>query len=138
MLDFREVIEELNEAGYPFDPAWFAPHLEFRFPLCGAVTYRGVHLELRQALEPWHVLGEQGHAGGTVRHVDSSLDRLQLKVRGLTDSRHAVAVNGIRLPLHPTGTAGESVAGYLVSATGAAPTKIGFCADARSACTARP
>lgn len=109
--DLEDVLEDMNDAGYPLRPEWFAPHFEFRFPSYGDVTYRGVHLELRQALEPWHVLGEQGAAGSTVRYVDSSLDRLQLKARGLIDSRHAVFCNGRRVPLHPTGAEGEYVAG---------------------------
>ncbi|MCI0536348.1 MAG: transglutaminase family protein [Verrucomicrobiales bacterium] len=109
--DFREVTEDLRENGYPLKPEWFAPHFEFRFPLCGSVTQRGVHLEIRQALEPWHVLGEEGFAGATVRHVDSSLERLQVKVQGMTGSRHLVACNGHPVPLHPTGTEGEFVAG---------------------------
>jgi uncharacterized protein (DUF2126 family) len=109
--DLRDVVEELQEAGYPFEMEWFAPHLEFRFPFYGAVTQRGVEMEIRQALEPWHVLGEQGATGGTARYVDASLERLQVKVRGMTDSRHAVACNGSAVPLHPTGTAGEFVAG---------------------------
>ncbi|MHB8736185.1 MAG: transglutaminase family protein, partial [Terriglobales bacterium] len=109
--DFGEVIADLNEHGYPLEHGWFAPHGEFRFPKYGDVTYRGVNLEVRQALEPWHVLGEQGSAGAAVRYVDSSLERLQLKVRGLTDTRHVLAVNGRRVPLHPTGTEGEFVAG---------------------------
>jgi uncharacterized protein (DUF2126 family) len=109
--DFADVVTDLQSAGYSFQSEWFAPHQEFRFPRYGDVTYRGVNLELRQALEPWHVLGETGTAGGTVRYVDSSLERLQVKVRGLTDTRHVVTVNGRLLPLHPTGTAGEYVAG---------------------------
>jgi len=109
--DFRDVIEDLNDFGYPLKAGWFAAHFEFRFPKCGDVTYRGVNLELTQALEPWHVLGEEGFAGATVRYVDSSLERLQVKVRGLIDGRHLVAVNGRRVPLHPTGTEGEYVAG---------------------------
>jgi uncharacterized protein (DUF2126 family) len=109
--DLAEVIEDMNDAGYPLRPEWFAPHFEFRFPCYGEVTYRGVNLEIRQALEPWHVLGEQGMAGGTVRYVDSSLDRLQVRARGLIDTRHAVCCNGRRVPLHPTGTEGEYVAG---------------------------
>jgi len=109
--DFAEVIEELNDAGYRFEQDWFAPHFEFRFPICGQVTHRGIHLELRQAIEPWHVLGEQPGGGGTVRYVDSSLERLQVKVKGLADSRHCLVCNGRRVPLHPTGTPGEFVAG---------------------------
>ncbi len=109
--DFADVIGGLNEAGFRFDQAWFAPHQEFRFPRVGEVAYRGVHLELRHALEPWHVLGEEGGAGGTVRYVDSSVERLQVKVSGLIDSRHVIAVNGHEVPLHPTGTRGEHVAG---------------------------
>ncbi len=109
--DFRDVIEDLQTRGYPFQHEWFAPHLEFRFPLWGSIAQRGLQLEVRQALEPWHVLGEEGASGATVRYVDSSLDRLQVKVRGMTDSRHLVACNGRALPLHPTGTEGEYVAG---------------------------
>lgn len=109
--DFRDVIEDLNDHGYAVNPAWFAPHIEFRFPRCGDVCYRGVMLELRQALEPWHVLGEQGTAGGTVRFVDSSVERLQVKTCGMVDDRHFLVVNGRRVPLHATGTNGEFVAG---------------------------
>ena len=108
--DFRDVVDDVNRAGYRLDPAWFAPHLEFRFPQFGTVTQRGVRLELRQALEPWHVMGEEPGAGGTVRYVDSSVERLQVKVTGMTTSRHLVACNGRRVPLHPTGTPGEFVA----------------------------
>ncbi len=109
--DFRDVISDLQEHGYPLKHEWFAPHFEFRFPRYGGVTQTGVDLEIRQALEPWHVLGEQGAAGSTVRYVDSSLDRLQVKVRGLTDSRHVILCNGNPVPLHPTGTNSEFVAG---------------------------
>jgi uncharacterized protein (DUF2126 family) len=109
--DFMDVLEDLNDFGLEFKPEWFAPHLEFRFPLYGEVAARGIQLEVRQALEPWHVLGEQGTQGGTSRYVDSSLERLQIKVRGMVDSRHAVLCNRRRLPLHPTGVEGEYVAG---------------------------
>ncbi|MEI7728851.1 MAG: transglutaminase family protein [Verrucomicrobiota bacterium] len=109
--DFQDITADLQRAGYPLQRAWFDPHFEFRFPHYGTINRRGVSLELRQALEPWHVLGEQGQPGGTVRCVDSSLERLQIKVRGMTDSRHVVACNGRRVPLHPTGTEGEFVAG---------------------------
>src|SRR5437660_6075679 len=102
---------ELNQEGYPLDRSWFAPHHEFRFPVLGSINQRGVDLELRTAIEPWHVLGEEPGGGGTVRYVDSSLERVQVKVNGMTDTRHIVACNGRRVPLFPTGTNGEYVAG---------------------------
>ena len=110
-LDFEDVLAELRAAGYAFDMAWFEPHFEFRFPLIGELAVRGIELTLRGALEPWHVMGEEGAAGGTVRYVDSSLERLEVRVRGWTDLRYAVTCNGRALPLHNTGTAGEYVAG---------------------------
>jgi len=109
--DLADVIEDLEQSGYPMKVDWFAPHLEFRFPQFGDLDVKNVHFELRQALEPWHVLGEEAGPGGTVRFVDSSLERVQLKLRGLTDTRHAVCVGGVEVPLHPTGTHGEYVAG---------------------------
>jgi len=109
--DFEDVLGEFKEGGYALDPAWFAPHYEFKFPTIGAIDQRGVHVEVRTALEPWHVLGEEPGGGGTVRYVDSSLERVQVKVKGLTDTRHVVTCNGRRVPLHPTGTVGEYVAG---------------------------
>ncbi len=62
-LDWEDVMANLREAGYDFQVEWFAPHFEFRFPQIGSVTRRGVHLELRHALEPWPVLGEEASAG---------------------------------------------------------------------------
>jgi uncharacterized protein (DUF2126 family)/transglutaminase-like putative cysteine protease len=109
--DFSDVLADLASTGYRFDPQWFAPHFEFRFPHIGEVAQRGIELELRHALEPWHVLGEEPGGGGTVRYVDSSVERLQVKVEGLNDARHIISCNGWRLPLHATGTAGEFVAG---------------------------
>jgi len=110
-MDFEDVLADLNEAGYGFDTAWFAPHFEFRFPLFGDVAARGIHLELRGALEPWHVMGEEGSSAGTVRYVDSSLERVEIRVSGLNDNRYVVTVNGRALPLQPTGRVGEYVAG---------------------------
>jgi uncharacterized protein (DUF2126 family) len=109
--DFTDVAEDLRNHGYAMKQEWFGPHFEFRFPHVGDVDSRNVHLELRQALEPWHVLGEEAGAGGTVRYVDSSVERMEVKVRGVIDSRHVVTVSGVTLPLHPTGTNGEYVAG---------------------------
>jgi uncharacterized protein (DUF2126 family)/transglutaminase-like putative cysteine protease len=109
--DLKEVVEDLQQAGFEFDPVWFQPHLEFRCPKIGEVTRRGVTFELRQAIEPWHVLGEEATGSGTARYVDSSVERVEIKVRGLTDTRHVVACNGRRVPLTPTETEGEFVAG---------------------------
>ncbi|MBT3069723.1 transglutaminase family protein [Rhodomicrobium sp. Az07] len=109
--DFKDVIADLKDAGLPVEAEWFAPHFEFRFPLYGGVDYQGIEIELRQALEPWHVLGEEGAPGGTVRYVDSSLERLQVKVKGNLGNRYQVLCNGVTVPLRPTGTHGETVAG---------------------------
>jgi uncharacterized protein (DUF2126 family) len=110
-LDFDDVIADLNRAGYAFRAEWFDPHFEFRFPFIGSVSARGMQLELRHALEPWNVLGEEASSGGTARSVDSSVERLQVKVTGMMDHRFAVMCNGRPVPLHPTGQAGEFVAG---------------------------
>ncbi len=110
--DFEDVLDSLSRTGFSFDPQWFAPHFEFRFPRIGEIQAApGITLELREAIEPWPVLGEEPGAGGTVRFVDSSLERLQVKVRGLVGGRHSVTCNGAQVPLHPTGPNGEFVAG---------------------------
>jgi uncharacterized protein (DUF2126 family)/transglutaminase-like putative cysteine protease len=109
--DFLAVIDDLKTAGFPVEAEWFAPHFEFRFPIYGNVNHGGLEIELRQALEPWHVLGEMGVVGGTARYVDSSLERVQVKVSDMVDGRHAITCNGHRLPLSATGTKGEFVAG---------------------------
>jgi uncharacterized protein (DUF2126 family) len=105
------VLEELARAGFAFSPQWFTPFLEFRFPRIGEVSRSGVFMELRHALEPWPALGEEAVSSATVRYVDSSLERLQVKLRGAIAGRHLVTCNGRALPLHPTGTQGEYVAG---------------------------
>ena len=110
--DFAEVLGFLQRAGYPLEDKWFATHVEFRFPKIGSISADGVELELRQALEPWNVLAEETNSGRTGRSVDSSLERMQVKVTGLTtESRYIVTCNGRRVPLHPTGEPGEAVAG---------------------------
>jgi uncharacterized protein (DUF2126 family) len=109
--DIADVARDLDRAGYPFAPAWFDPFVEFRFPRYGTVSYDGVTMELRQAIEPWHVLGEEMSGTGTARYVDSSVERLQVKATGVTTGRHVVACNGRMLPLTSTGVPGEYVAG---------------------------
>jgi len=110
-MDFMDVLTELNEVGYAFDMAWFEPHFEFRFPMIGQVKVNSMELTIRSALEPWHVMGEEGSSTGTARYVDSSLERIEVKVTGWNDSRYVVTVNGRALPLQNTGTVGEYVAG---------------------------
>ncbi|MES2363795.1 MAG: transglutaminase family protein [Pseudomonadota bacterium] len=110
-MDFSDVLAELNDAGYAFDMAWFEPHFEFRFPMIGQVKTNSIELSLRSALEPWHVMGEEGSSGGTARYVDSSLERMEVHVSGLNDNRYVVTVNGRALPLQNTGTVGDYVAG---------------------------
>ena len=109
--DFSDIVGDIDAAGLPVDLKWFAPHIEFRCPVLGKLATHDLELELRQALEPWHVLGEEGAPGGTARYVDSSLERVQVMVRGLTSERYIVTCNGRTVPLSPTGTFGEGVAG---------------------------
>jgi uncharacterized protein (DUF2126 family)/transglutaminase-like putative cysteine protease len=112
LKDFGDVLGFLRKAGLPFADDWFQTHAEFRFPRIGSVAAGGVELELRQALEPWNVLAEETNSGRTGRSVDSSLERIQVKLTGLPPgSPLVVACNGRRVPLVPTGTAGESIAG---------------------------
>ena len=105
------MLRDLNRAGYPFEAEWFAPHFEFRYPVFGHAHHAGIDIEMRQATEPWYVLGEEGSPGGTARYVDSSVERVQVKVEGLMEGRYVITCNGRRVPLHSTGTQGEWVAG---------------------------
>ncbi|MFZ3582016.1 DUF2126 domain-containing protein [Loktanella sp. DJP18] len=108
--DFLEVLADLKQHGFDLDPDWFKAQAEFRFPFCGEITVEGVHLEIRQALEPWHVMGETGAIGGTVRYTDSSVERLQAKLTATDPGRYTVTCNRRAMPMQPTGRNGESVA----------------------------
>ena len=109
--DLTTVVESLRADGIDFDVNWFGAHLEFRCPLIGTFEYDGVHVELRQALEPWYVLGEEPGGGGMTRFVDSSVERLQVKVTNMFSPAMCIAVNGVRVPVQPTDTPGEYVGG---------------------------
>jgi uncharacterized protein (DUF2126 family)/transglutaminase-like putative cysteine protease len=109
--DINDVVEYLNNAGYPFDANWFNSFFEFRFPHYGSVTIRDINMELRMGIEPWHVLGEEMSNTGTARFVDSSLERVQVKLNGINDSRYILLCNGSRVPLTSTGVKGEYVCG---------------------------
>jgi uncharacterized protein (DUF2126 family)/transglutaminase-like putative cysteine protease len=109
--DIEDICHDTRQAGYELKPEWFAPHYEFRYPLSGDWSSRNVTVEIRQALEPWHVLGEDNGAGGAVRFVDSSLERIQIKAQGMVEGRYAITCNGRTVPMHSTGTNGEYVAG---------------------------
>ena len=110
-MDFADILSEMRQAGFALDDAWFDPHFEFRFPLVGSLQCMGMELTLRNALEPWHVMGEESTSSGTARYVDSSIERIEALVSGLNPSRHTVTVNGQPLPLQATGIAGQFVAG---------------------------
>lgn len=110
--DLDSILAELSAGiDVPFDPAWFDAQYEFRFPQLGTIEGEGVEIEVRSALEPWHVLGEEGTAAGTARFVDSSLERIQIHANNIDTKRYAIACNGVRVPLTRTGKANEFVAG---------------------------
>ena len=109
--DIKDIVNQLNKAGYQFKEDWFDPFFEFRFPLYGMVNINNIHLELRAGIEPWNVLGEEMTGGGTARYVDSSLERVQVKVTNFTNERYILTCNGVRVQLRNTGIHGEYVAG---------------------------
>ncbi len=109
--DLQEVVSDLNEAGYPFQISWFDPFFEFRFPHYGTVQLQGITMEIRMGIEPWHVLGEEMSSSGTARFVDSSLERLQVKLKGFNGSRYVLLCNGARVPLKETAVKEEFVCG---------------------------
>ena len=109
--DIKEVVNDLKGAGYPFDISWFEPFFEFRFPHYGTVQLQNIEMEIRMGIEPWHVLGEEMSSGGTARFVDSSLEKVQVKLKGLNGSRYILLCNGTRVPLKPTAVKGEFVCG---------------------------
>ncbi len=109
--DFLDVLRDLKDHGFNLRPEWYEAQFEFRFPFAGEVELEGVNLELRQALEPWHVLGERGAIGGTVRYTDSSVERMQVKLTAPDPERYAVCCNRRQAPLRAAGTSGGAVAG---------------------------
>jgi len=111
MADLGEVVADLRAHGFEIEESWFAPYAEFRFPRIGVARAGAVEIELRQAIEPWNVLGEEATSGGTARYVDSSTERIQVKVTGFVPELHLVTCNGVAVPMTPTGTPGEHVAG---------------------------
>ena len=110
-LDMADVCRDLQAHNLPVEASWFRPHSDFRMPVLGRFVTDGIEIELRQAIEPWHVLGEEATAGGQARYVDSSCERLQVLVKGGNNRRYAITCNGYRLPLQPTGISDELVAG---------------------------
>lgn len=109
--DMQQVVDDLNRSGYPFQMSWLEPFFEFRFPFYGKIDVGTIRMELSMAIEPWNVLGEEMGSGGTSRFVDSSAEKVQVKVTGFTEERYAITCNGVRVPLRSTGVKGEYVAG---------------------------
>ncbi|WP_405604976.1 DUF2126 domain-containing protein [Polaribacter sp. Asnod1-A03] len=109
--DIKDIVSQLNKEGYAFDEEWFNPFFEFRFPLHGMVQINNIDIELRAGIEPWNVLGEEMTGGGTARYVDSSVERLQVKLNNFTEERFVLTCNGVKVNVENTGIKGEFVAG---------------------------
>lgn len=109
--DLAEVTRDLQEAGYPFKLEWLETFFEFRFPLYGKIQVQEMELLIRMGIEPWHVLGEESSNSGTSRFVDSSVERVEVKVKHFNAERYMITCNGVPVPLQPTLVKGEYVAG---------------------------
>ncbi|MDA8743292.1 transglutaminase family protein [Rubripirellula amarantea] len=109
--DLKDVLNEVSLPHAKIEPEWFLPHLEFRFPKIGEANYQGMKLQLRSAIEPWYVMGEEPAGGGTARFVDSSLERIEIKLDQFNSTRFRVLCNGVNVPLHQTAVVNQYVAG---------------------------
>ncbi len=109
--DIKDIVNQLNRAGYNFKEEWFNAFFEFRFPEIGRVNINNIDLELCNGIEPWNVLGEEMTGGGTSRYVDSSVERLQVKVKNFNQDRYVLTCNSVKVQLKPTVVNAEYVAG---------------------------
>ena len=109
--DIAEVAADLRAHGINFDNSWLDPFTEFRFPRIGTAVFDGVEIELRGAIEPWNTLGEESTAGGTARYVDSSVERIQVRLIGADRHRYVVTANGYPIPLLATDNPDVQVGG---------------------------
>ncbi|MFZ0906455.1 MAG: transglutaminase family protein, partial [Mycobacterium sp.] len=109
--DIADVAADLRAHGIPFETSWLDPFTEFRFPRIGTAVFDSVEIELRGAIEPWNTLGEEATATGTARYVDSSVERIQVRIIGADRDRYLVTCNGFPIPLLATDNADIHVGG---------------------------
>ena len=109
--DINQVCDYLKHSGFGIEPEWFTPFFEFRFPICGTRQIGDMTLELRNAIEPWHVMGEEASSTGTARYVDSSVERVEVRLKNVPHDRYVVTCNERRVPLHSTSIKGQEAAG---------------------------
>jgi uncharacterized protein (DUF2126 family)/transglutaminase-like putative cysteine protease len=109
--DIAEVAADLRAHDINFDTSWLDPFTEFRFPRIGTAVFDHVEIELRGAIEQWNVLGEEATAGGTARYVDSSVERIQVRLIGADRHRYVVTANGYPIPLLATDNPDVQVGG---------------------------